>query len=300
MLYFLAILPAALLLIFIWRKDKIEKEPFGLLVKLFLLGALSTVSAAIIGIILTNVLNMFLPQESILYILIENFLAVALIEEGGKYFMLKKSTWNHTAFNYTFDAVVYAVTVSLGFATLENILYLVDGSVHLAIMRGILSVPGHAINAVFMGMYYGLAKRYSVAGDNENTEKNLRMALIVPMLTHGFYDFVLSMGTNFWLGIFAIYEIVITIFAFRTVVRLSKEDLPIGPVIPPMTPPAFVQGMGFPQQGMTGFPQQGGTGFPQQGSTGFNGQIPPRSSGVPGQPPAAPGNPYDPSNWNKF
>ncbi len=291
MLYFLAILPAALLLIFIWRKDKIEKEPFGLLVKLFLLGALSTVSAAIIGIVLTNLLGMFLPEESVLYTLLENFLAVALIEEGGKYFVLKKGTWNHNAFNYTFDAVVYAVTVSLGFATLENILYLADGSVHLAIMRGILSVPGHAINAVFMGMYYGLGKRYAVAGDTANSDKNLRMALIVPMLTHGFYDFVLSMGTNFWLGIFVIYEICITIFAFRTVKRLSNEDQPIGPVIPPMTPPAFV-GTGFPQRSMTG--------FPQQGTTGFSGQFPPTGTGTPGQTPTAPRDPYDPGNWNKF
>lgn len=230
MLHVLAVLPAAVLLIWIGHKDKIEKEPFGLLVKLFLLGALTTVSAVILGTILENIFGIFLDPESLPGILADNFLSVALIEEGGKYFVLKKKTWNHPAFNYTFDAVVYAVTVSLGFATLENILYLSGGTLNLAIMRGILAVPGHAIDAVFMGYYYGLAKHCDAVGDKAGCRSNLHRALLVPMLLHGFYDFTLSMESDLYIGIFFVFEVIITITAFKKVNRLSREDAPIAPV----------------------------------------------------------------------
>ncbi len=225
----LALLPAAILLKFIYSADKRDKEPKSLLFKLFLFGVLSTFVAAFMETVLGEVLEVFFEPESLTYMAIENFLIVALFEELGKYLVVKKLTWKHPAFNYTFDAVVYAVFASLGFAAFENIIYLMDGTVGLAVVRGVLSVPGHAIDAVFMGYYFGLAKRCEVMGDNRGVNRNLRRALWIPVLMHGFYDFCLSTEIDEMLLAFLIYEIVITILAIRKVKKLSAQDIALFP-----------------------------------------------------------------------
>ena len=187
------------------------------------------ISAIIIGTLADGFVSALLPKESLLYILIDNFLMVALVEEGGKFVVLKLNTWRSREFDYTFDAVVYAVTVSLGFAAFENILYLLDFNLGTAILRGVLAVPGHAIDAIFMGCYYGLAKRCDVAGDIAGRKHNLRLALLIPVLLHGFYDFCLSVQQDFFLLVFLLFEVIVTVTAVRRIRRLSREDAPIGP-----------------------------------------------------------------------
>lgn len=223
-LFILGILPAALLMRYIYKKDRIDKEPKGLLALLFFLGAVSTIFAALIENIGEDIIDDYFYTDSIVFLAIDAFLVVALAEELGKYFVVKKFAWNNAAFNTTFDAVVYAVFASLGFATLENILYLFDGSVYTAIVRGILSVPGHAIDAVFMGNYLGIAKRCEALGDNKGKKANLRKALLMPVLTHGFYDFCLFVQSPISLLSFLIYEIIITVYTIKKVNKLSKED----------------------------------------------------------------------------
>lgn len=227
MLY-LAVMPAIVLLSYICRKDTVEKEPAGLLIKLFFLGVLSTASAYILELAAEVLFEDFLMRGDVLSIAVENFLFVALFEEIGKYFFLKKATWRSEHFNYVFDAVVYAVTVSLGFATLENIFYVSDGGIGVAIVRGLLSVPGHAVFGVFMGAWYGIAKTREAAQDDAGVRRNLTLALWVPTLLHGFYDFCLSMDDEIFLIVFFAFEIICTVLAIRTVKRLSKGDHPIG------------------------------------------------------------------------
>ncbi|MBQ3640470.1 MAG: PrsW family intramembrane metalloprotease [Butyrivibrio sp.] len=223
----LGVLPAAVLMFYIFKADKKEKEPVDLLAKLFLWGVCSTISAVILESIGDTILDIFFWNESLIYIILENFLVVALAEEFGKYFVVKKLAWKHPAFNYTFDAVVYAVFASLGFAALENVLYLTDADLTTAVMRGILAVPGHAIDAVFMGAYFGRAKRCEALNDNEGTKSNLSKALWIPVLTHGFYDFCLSVDSFLATIAFFVFEIVITIYAIRKVKQLSNEDTAI-------------------------------------------------------------------------
>lgn len=225
----LAVLPGIVLFVVVFKSDKTEKEPGKLLLKLFLFGALTTISAIIIGILGEKIFS-FLNPESMLYILIDNLILTALVEEAGKYIVLKKITWKNPAFNYTFDAVVYAVTVSLGFATLENIVYLIDAGVGTGIMRAVMSVPGHAMYGVFMGYYYGLAKYAEAEGNKNLVNSNLKKALIVPTLLHGFYDFCIGAGTNqiIFLLFLLIFEIVLTVFAVKKLKKLSREDMAIG------------------------------------------------------------------------
>ncbi len=228
---YLAILPAAVLMYFIYKADKVEKEPVELLVKIFLYGVVTTISAVILELLGDDILGFFLYEDSLPFIFLENFFVVALAEELGKYVVVKKVAWKHPAFNYTFDAVVYAVFASLGFAVLENVLYLTDASITTAVMRGILAVPGHAIDAVFMGSYFGAAKRCEALGDKNGMKTNLQMALIVPVGIHGFYDFCLSVSDYYPIAIlvFFVFEICITIYAIRKVKKLSASDTALFP-----------------------------------------------------------------------
>ena len=220
----LAILPAAILFIVVYRSDKIEREPLGLLFRLLLLGGATIISAMVLGLLGEFVVEEFVEPDTMLYLVIDNFILTALVEEGGKYFVLKKSTWRAKSFDYTFDAAVYAVTVSLGFALIENILYLTDGDLGTAIARALLSVPGHAIDAVYMGYYYGIAKRCEMQGDRASMKHNLRLALLVPVLIHGFYDFCLEVNYDIFLLIFLVFEIFITVHTIRKFRKLARED----------------------------------------------------------------------------
>lgn len=278
----LSVLPALLLMMYIRSKDKIEKEPFGLLAKLFALGAATTISAAIVETVANALLSEVLDSATLPFIMIENFLIVALAEEGGKLFVLKKATWRSPEFDYTFDAVVYSVAVSLGFATLENVVYVVSsGTIGLAVMRGILSVPGHAIDGVYMGYFYGLAKRAEARGDDVLRRSSMLRALFVPVLIHGFYDFCLSLESDIMLLVFVAFEILITVLAVRKVNKLSREDTRIFPESA-ATFTRMHQMYGSPYQG---FPNFGGYQNYQnyQNYNGFGGYQPPPYQGW--QPP---------------
>lgn len=219
----LAVLPAAFLIVYIYKKDKHDKEPFGLLASLFVLGALTTISSMGIELLYDTFASAIIPKGSLPYKLIENFLIVAATEETGKYVVLRLRTWKSPEFNYTFDAVVYAVVVSLGFATLENIFYLLEGDLTIAVARGLLSVPGHAIDGTFMGFFYGMAKHAQRMGNNKHCSRYLWLALIAPILIHGLYDFFISTEL---LVVFLAFEVVITVVAVKYINRLSRDSVP--------------------------------------------------------------------------
>ena len=235
----LSIIPSIVLFSFVWKYDTVEKEPAPLLWKLFFCGALTIISAVVLGLFGEGILSSAVPDTgSMLYLFIDNFILTALVEEGGKYFVLKKVTWKNKEFNYTFDGVVYAVVVSLGFATFENILYVFQNGIGTAITRAIFSVPGHVIDAIFMGYFYGLARYAEGVGEEREVKAHLREALLIPVLLHGFYDFCLSTENGLFILLFFVYEIVITIFTIRQFKKLSKNDTLIPGMEYTVTPPA--------------------------------------------------------------
>ena len=219
------LLPCVILLFYIYKKDTVEKEPTGLLIKLLLLGCLSTIPAIILEFIGSYILQAIgLTEGNMLYYLVENFLIIAVAEEASKRFMLRKATWNNPAFNYVFDGVVYAVFVSLGFAGLENVGYIMGFGMEVAVIRGLAAIPLHAICGVFMGHFYGLHKAYSKYGYAKEAAANKRLSLLVPVLIHGFYDFCASVQSEtmsyVWLG----FVVVIDIIAFVQIRNYSKND----------------------------------------------------------------------------
>ena len=118
-----ALLPAIILLVRVYRLDTIEKEPSGLLWKLILFGAISGVVAGGVEWLLLSLLGQFFAETDLAYLIIENFVIIAGTEELCKRFPVKKFAWNNPAFDYRFDAIVYCVFSAIGFAALENVLY---------------------------------------------------------------------------------------------------------------------------------------------------------------------------------
>ena len=153
-----AVLPAAFLLYRVYKMDTIEKEPWSILRKLLLWGALSGIPAALVESLLTGLVGNLLEKGTLLYNFIFGFIVAALVEESFKFFFLYKFTFKSPHFNYRFDGVVYAVFVSMGFAILENVLYVFQGGLGVAVSRALLALPLHAACGVYMGIAYGQQK----------------------------------------------------------------------------------------------------------------------------------------------
>ena len=225
-----ALVPAAFLMVQVYRLDRIEKEPAGLLLKLALFGALSGLAAGAIEGALTRLLDVTLGG-SMLRLVLENFLAVALVEEACKRWVVLKFAWRHPAFDYRFDAVVYCVFSALGFAALENILYVAEYGFAVAVSRALLSVPGHCFFAVYMGIYLGQAKmaeramqRYYIELPDETPGQYLRASLLVPTLLHGFWDFSLSVGGWLMTVLFYLFVLAFFIDAYRKLRFAAGSD----------------------------------------------------------------------------
>ncbi len=188
----LAIAPGIAICLFIYFKDKYNKEPLGLLLMSFLLGMLAIIPAVIIQIFLTKPVE-HLMGEGIFYTAVFSYLIVAFGEEGSKYLAVRFFAFRRKAFNDPFDGIVYSIMVGMGFATLENVGYVYQHGVVTGIMRMLLSVPAHATFAVMMGYYVGLAKFYP-----DRRKKYLLLAVFWPVLFHGTFDFLLFLN-NTWL-----------------------------------------------------------------------------------------------------
>lgn len=222
-----ALLPPLFLMIKIYKLDKVEKEPGGLIVKFLIFGVLTTVPAAFLEGFLISLVGGVISPKTTLFILVENFFCVGLVEEGVKYFALKKGSWNHPAFNYTFDGIVYAVAVSIGFATAENVLYVMEYGLATAGVRAVTSIPGHCIFAIYMGISFSLAKYCEVHGNLSLRKKHLRNAIRIPMLLHGFYDFCASMKEPIWTIIFLVFIVALDVVAYKKVNEMERQDRPL-------------------------------------------------------------------------
>lgn len=189
-LFALALIPAAVLLVYIYKMDTVEKEPMSLLLKCLCFGALATVPAYALEKLLNYVLvvSQNIPKGSVKYALITGFVIAGGVEELCKFLVLRKLTWKNKNFDCFFDGIVYAVFVSLGFAALENIFYVAEGGASVAISRMFTAVPGHCCFGVCMGYYYSLAKTASVEWNLNNYRSFIQKAIFVPMIIHGIYD----------------------------------------------------------------------------------------------------------------
>ena len=181
-LLFISVLPVVILLGYIYIKDKNEREPLGLLLKAFFAGTLVAVIILVWSVIegfMGFQLTGFAENSAIL----TSFFQAAIPEEGLKFLFLYWLIWNNKEFNEHFDGIVYAVFVSLGFACVENILYVYSGGFGTGIARALLAVPGHFLFAVIMGYFFSRARFTPM-----KRKQLMAMALVCPILAHGLYD----------------------------------------------------------------------------------------------------------------
>ena len=219
-----AVIPAIFLLIQVNKADKLDKEPPALLFALVVRGIISTSLAMFTEEIGTAILDGLWPETSFVYRFLMYFVVVGLSEEGFKYLVLKGRTWNTPAFNCQFDGVVYAVSVSLGFALWENISYVAMYGFGTALVRAVTAVPGHACFGVFMGAFYGMAKRYDNYGYPEAAKRCRRLAVVIPMILHGIYDFIASSETGSSEWVFLVFVVALFVVTSRMVKKLSRQD----------------------------------------------------------------------------
>jgi RsiW-degrading membrane proteinase PrsW (M82 family) len=214
----IALAPGAAIGLYIYLKDKHEREPIGLLVKSFFFGAVSTIITLVISWPISRLVP--LDPTSLTQQAAHAFLLVALIEEFSKFIFVRWVLYPNKNFNEPFDGIVYSVTVSLGFAGLENILYVLDGGVETALLRMFTAVPAHASFGVLMGYFLGKAKF-----EHKKAQYAL-YALGVATLFHGAYDYFwfIAYVPGIWIG--AIISLLVGIFLSRRAIRIHQEASP--------------------------------------------------------------------------
>ena len=219
-----AVIPALILLIQVYRADHLEKEPLSLLLSLILCGVLATALATLTeqgGYLLLSVL---LGQDHRYFEILLYFVVVAASEEGFKYLLLRWRTWRSPHFDCSFDGVVYAVFLSLGFALWENIHYVLNFGFSAALARAVTAVPGHACFGVFMGTWYGCAKRWSMHRQEARSVLARWMAFLLPAGLHGVYDYfaITQLAELIWL--FLLFIVVLFLVSALLVRFLSGKD----------------------------------------------------------------------------
>ena len=221
-----ALLPAILLWGYIWKMDR-KKEPTSLLIKATCYGVLICLPVAMVESMISGVLFGEGGPTTLFGTTVDAFMVAAIPEEAFKLFALHRILKNNPYFDEHFDGIVYAVCVGLGFAGLENILYLFDNAddwLSVAFLRSLMAVPGHYAFAVLMGYYYSV---YHFVNRSRRTRA---MILVAPVLAHGLYDALLmSASVNAALGgicfcgaVFLTYRL--HIYARKKVLAMVNTD----------------------------------------------------------------------------
>jgi RsiW-degrading membrane proteinase PrsW (M82 family) len=217
-----AVVPALFLMIKVYLSDRLEKESPAILWQLTKAGVFSSLIALVAERILGVLLDITVSQQSPLYNVVLYFVIVAFSEEGAKYFMLRRSSWSSPEFDCQYDGVVYSVFVSLGFALWENISYVMAYGFGTAIIRALTAIPGHACFGVFMGVFYGIAKKYDYLDMRGHSKVFGIPSVIVPALLHGAYDYIATVDTSAWY--FIVFVAILFIVSYILVGRMSRND----------------------------------------------------------------------------
>ena len=208
--------PAALLLKYILVRDKYKREPMRLIGVTFLLGAL--------GIIPATIIELLLGFDNIL---VTTFLSVAIVEETMKYLAVRAKAYNSINFNEVMDGVVYGVAAGLGFATVENVFYVLGfGTISTALIRAFMSVPSHAAYGGIMGFYLGMAKPFRLSS-KQHERKLIITGLAIAILLHGLYD-TIAFTQEGLAGLAGL--LVMTAISWVILLRLIKKALSLSPI----------------------------------------------------------------------
>jgi protease PrsW len=222
-LFAIALAPGAAIALYIYLKDKHEPEPLYLLLTCFLYGIFATFITLIVKWPVDALI--ILRENDVVDEFINAIFKVAFVEELSKFIFVRFVLFPNKNFNEPFDGIVYAVMVGMGFATLENLLYVFEYGYATGFLRMFTAVPAHATFAVMMGYYIGKAKFIH----SRNLFYGI-LALAVPTLFHGAYDYFwfIAEFKDIWTGIwiFAILSLVVGLVLSRSAIRLHQQASP--------------------------------------------------------------------------
>lgn len=214
----IAMAPGVAIMIYIYLKDRHEKEPIGLLIRSFFLGILSVFVTLFISSIISQFIT--INELDVSEQAIHAFIIVALVEEFSKFLFVRGVLYRNKNFNEPFDGIVYAIMVGMGFATFENIFYVTEGGFTVALTRMFTAVPAHASFAVLMGYYLGKAKF-----EHKKSYYAIH-ALLIATLFHGAYDYFLfiSFVPGIWIG--AMISLFLGIHLSRKAIKIHQQTSP--------------------------------------------------------------------------
>jgi RsiW-degrading membrane proteinase PrsW (M82 family) len=216
-LLFISLAPVLIIALYIYNRDKFEKEPLSALIEALFAGVMIVLPAVLIESVLAIPVR---SSESLMSAGYSGFIVAGLTEEGLKFLAFYLFFWRNKNFNEKFDGIVYSVFIALGFAGIENIIYVFKGGYGVGITRALTAVPAHALFGIIMGYYFGLAKFSPI-----RRTLNLFLALVLPVIFHGLYDFLLLANSKIFLTMFIPVFIYYWIFGFRKVSLLSDESV---------------------------------------------------------------------------
>lgn len=209
-----AALPAIVLVLLVYRADRDRPEPVGLIGRSVVYGFLATLPAIVLELVV-DLPARWLP--GFLGIGWTAFVTAALVEEGVKYFFLKRYLLKNPAFDEVMDGIVYAACVSMGFAFAENLMYGMQGG-WVLLFRAFTAVPMHAAATGIMGFWLGLSKRQA---DPAAAASLRRKGFLAALAVHGFYDFFLFAGSPLAIG--GVISLLVSLRVLRGLMRRARR-----------------------------------------------------------------------------
>jgi protease PrsW len=209
----ISLAPVFIIAGYIWFRDKYEREPIRLLIYSLLAGAFIILPVLFVEGIISQIGEALGGLSLAVW---KAFAVAGFTEEIFKYLALFLLFWKSREFNDKYDGIVYGTFISLGFAGVENVLYVVSEGYVTGLVRAFTAVPAHAIFGITMGFYFGLARFYP---KKRNTMK-IR-AFFIPFLLHGIYDFILMTGIEWLWIVFLGFLIFLIITGLRRLKNLS-------------------------------------------------------------------------------
>lgn len=219
-LFITAVTPGIALALIMYWFDRHDREPVSMLLKVFFMGMVYVIPTVFVE----NLLSYYNVFAGIFGVAFTAFIIAGLTEEFMKRRVVLKYVYFNPVFDEKLDGIVYCVMSALGFATIENIMYVVfrfSDVESVGFYRGILAVPAHMLFAITMGYYLSLAK---FSASPEQFQIYLKKSLAIPAILHGIFDFILMSEIEMLMILFLPFVIYLWVTNLKKLNRYYKES----------------------------------------------------------------------------
>ncbi len=180
-LFLVSIFPGVLWVWYFYKKDKYDPEPRKLIVRDFIWGMIIVLPVSVLEAPFSNLLT---SQTPLFVLFFATIFIVGLLEEGAKSYLVYVFHYRHPEFDEPLDGIIYGVTVGLGFAAFENLVYTMLYGYQVGLVRAILTSLAHASFTGIFGYFIARAKMKS-------KKRLVIYGYFLVSLIHGLYDFLI-------------------------------------------------------------------------------------------------------------